>query len=219
MPPQAAVKAGARDLRVQKLPQRAIEGTIGSSPMASASRSSSDTSNAVRRTTATASCAGVSPRRGNDPLARFLLRLDLQLVRRVAAIIHAIPVPPFVDGLLGRAEPFRQNQRRLGAGLDRSPNFRGRRRLLVKMDQHGRTPFRISLRTDLPIKKRRATRVYVIFRDGTATCENTSANAIADPLYGRRCPKLRERGTRFVTGPSAAPLICSKPSRLRCHTV
>ncbi|MFT5871025.1 MAG: hypothetical protein ACI8TF_003157, partial [Paracoccaceae bacterium] len=27
------------------------------------------------------------------------------------------------------------------------------RRLLVKMDQHGSTPFRMSLRTDLAIKK------------------------------------------------------------------
>ena len=33
MPPQAAVQPRARDLRVEKLPQRAIEGAIGSSPI------------------------------------------------------------------------------------------------------------------------------------------------------------------------------------------
>ncbi len=60
MPPQTPVKPRARDLRVEKLPQRAIEGAIGSSPMASASRSSIDTNSVLRRTTATASCAGLS---------------------------------------------------------------------------------------------------------------------------------------------------------------
>ena len=60
MPPQTAVQARARDLRVQELAQRAIAGAIGSSPMASASRSSSDTNRVLRSTTATASCAGVS---------------------------------------------------------------------------------------------------------------------------------------------------------------
>lgn len=33
------------------------------------------------------------------------------------------------------------------------PHLRHRRRLLVKMDQHGRTPFRMSLRTDLALKR------------------------------------------------------------------
>jgi len=60
MPPQAAVQPGTRGVRVQKLPQRAIEGAIGSSPMASATRSSSETSSVLRSATATASWAGVS---------------------------------------------------------------------------------------------------------------------------------------------------------------
>ena len=96
--------------------------------MASASRSSSDTGNVLRRTTATAFCAGVSPRRGNDPLDRFLLRLDLQPVRRVAAVINVVAMPPFVVRPLGRAEPFRQNRRGLVAGLDRRPHLRRGRR-------------------------------------------------------------------------------------------
>ena len=45
---------------VSELAQRAIEGAIGSSPMASASRSSIDTKSVFRSTIATASCAGVN---------------------------------------------------------------------------------------------------------------------------------------------------------------
>ena len=58
----------------------------------------------------------------------------LQLVRRVAAVMNALSMPPFVDGLLSRPEPFRQDRRGLVVGLDRSPKLRRRRRLLVKMD-------------------------------------------------------------------------------------
>jgi len=60
VPAQTTVEARARDIRIEELPQRAIEGAIGSSPMASASRSSIDTSKVLRSTTATASCAGVN---------------------------------------------------------------------------------------------------------------------------------------------------------------
>ena len=151
-PALAAVEAGARHLRVQEFPERAIAGAIGSSPMASASRSSMDTSSVLRRTTATASCAGVSVQRENDPPDRFLFRLTLQPVRRVAAVMNAVAVFPFVDGLLGRAEPLRQNRRRRITGLDRRPHLRCRRGLAVKMDQHVRTPLRMSRRTDLAMK-------------------------------------------------------------------
>ena len=73
-------------------------------------------------------------------------------MRRVAAVMNTVAMAPFVDRLLGRAEPFRQNRRGLSAGLDRRPNLRCRRCLLVKVDQHGRTSFRMSLRTDLAMK-------------------------------------------------------------------
>ena len=76
----------------------------------------------------------------------------LQPVRRVAAVMHRVSVLPFVDGLLGRAEPFRQHRRRHVAGLNRRPDFRRRRCLAVKMDQHARTPPQISRRTDLAMK-------------------------------------------------------------------
>ena len=76
----------------------------------------------------------------------------LQAVRGVAAVMHAVPVLPLVDGLLGRAKPLRQHRGWLVAGLDRRPHLRRRRRLAVKMDQHVRTPLRMSLRTDLAMK-------------------------------------------------------------------
>ena len=72
--------------------------------------------------------------------------------RRVAAVMRRVPVLPLIDRLLGRAEPLREDGRRLPAGLDRCPNLRRRRRLLVKMDQHARNPLRMSLRTDLAMK-------------------------------------------------------------------
>ena len=113
MPSQTPVEAGARHLRVQKLPdhrQQIVD-------------------------------------RHQKRLARHdrhrLLRRGqrgLQPVRDVAAVMDRVAVPPFVDGLLGRAEPRRQGKRRLRAGLDRRPNPLGRRRLAVKMDQHARTP-------------------------------------------------------------------------------
>ena len=74
-------------------------------------------------------------------------------MRGVAAIVNAVAMPPLVDRLFGRAEPLRQNRRRLATRLDRSPHLRRSRRLLVKMDQHGGPPFRMSLRTDLAMKK------------------------------------------------------------------
>ena len=100
---------------------------------------------------------------------RRLLRrgqCGLQPVRRVAAIMHAVAMPPLVDGLLvcrendsldrflilQTAEPRRQSRCGLVAGLDGGPHLRRRRCLLVKMNQHGRTPFPMSRRTDLAMK-------------------------------------------------------------------
>ena len=54
-----------------------------------------------------------------------------------------------VDRLRRHTEAFRKRGPNVIAGLNSSPNFRGRRRLLVEMDQHGRTPSQSSLRTDL----------------------------------------------------------------------
>jgi hypothetical protein len=71
-----------------------LRGTIGSSPMESASRSSRDTGRALRSATATASCAGGSVRRENASLDRFLFRLTLQPVRRMAAIRDAVALAP-----------------------------------------------------------------------------------------------------------------------------
>ena len=127
----------------------------------------------------------------------------LQLVRRVAAIIDALTMPPFADGLLvcrendppdrflalQIPEPFRQNRRGLGAGLDRCQNLERRRRLLVKMDQYCRTPFRLSLRTDLAMKNEDCPRVYEFTRISTSgsnvapkPCSRISKSATPLPL-------------------------------------
>ena len=66
--------------------------------------------------------------------------------------MYRVTVLPFVHGLLRRPEPLCQGRRRLRASLDRSPNLRRCRRLAVKMDQHARTPLRMSLRIDLAMK-------------------------------------------------------------------
>jgi len=83
-------------------------------------------------------CAGVSVRWGNDSPDRFLFHLTLQLVRRVAAVMNAVAMPPFADGLLvcrkndspdrflalQTPEPFRQNRSGLVARPDRGPHLR-----------------------------------------------------------------------------------------------
>jgi hypothetical protein len=63
-------------------------------PDGESSRSSSEISSALRSAIATGSCAGVSVRRENDPLDRFLFRLTLQPVGRVAAILDAVALAP-----------------------------------------------------------------------------------------------------------------------------
>ena len=76
-------------------------------------------------------CAGVSVRRENDPPDRFHFRLTLQPVRGMAAVLYGIPMLPFVNGLPGRAEPLRQDRRRLIAGLDRPADLRPSPRAIV----------------------------------------------------------------------------------------
>ena len=76
----------------------------------------------------------------------------LQSVRRVAAIMDAVAMPSFVEGLLSLSEPFGQDRHRIVTRLNRSLHLQRGLSLLVKMDQHGRTPFRMSLRTDLAMK-------------------------------------------------------------------
>lgn len=75
-----------------------------------------------------------------------------QPVRRIAAVMNALTMPPFVGRLLGRAEPLHKHRRGLATSLDFDPPFRPRRRLRVKMDRHARTPFRMSLSSDLAMK-------------------------------------------------------------------
>ena len=137
MPPQTPVKPRARDLRVEKLPQRAIEGALVQAQWRAP---------AGRRSTPTASCA--------EPPHSLLRRgqRGLKPLRRVTAVMNALTMPPFVNGLLSRPVSLCQNRRSLVTALDRSPHLRRRRRLLVKMDQHGRTPLRMSLRIDLAMK-------------------------------------------------------------------
>jgi len=77
----------------------------------------------------------------------------LQAVRRVAAVVNSVAVFPFMNRLLSHAKPLRENRCRRVARPDRRPDLRRRRRLLMKMDQHGRPPSRSSLKTDLAMNK------------------------------------------------------------------
>lgn len=63
----------------------------------------------------------------------------LQAVRCMTAVVNAVAVLPFIHRLLGRAEAFSQGRCRLVTRLDRRPYLWCRRRLFVKMDQHGCT--------------------------------------------------------------------------------
>jgi len=85
----------------------------------------------------------------------------------VAAILDAVALAPFVNRLRIRREndsPDRflirlitvalgQNRPGLIARLDLRPHLGRCRCLAVKMDQHVRAPSRISLRTDLAMKR------------------------------------------------------------------
>ncbi len=113
MAAQTPVQTRTRDAWAEKLPERAIEGTIGSSPMASASRASIDTSSVLRRTTATASCADVSVVcRWCGVWLRHAPCPDVSICKRSARGDEALC----------------QHRCRHGAGLDRRPNLRRCRR-------------------------------------------------------------------------------------------
>ena len=139
MPPQTPVQTRTRDLRVEELPDHGEQ--------------------IVERD---------QQRLAQNDRDRLLRgrKCRLQPVRRMAAVMNVVAMPPFADGLLvcrenesldrflilQTPEPFRQHRRRRVAGLDRRPDFWRRRCLLVKMDQHARTPFLMSRRTDLAMK-------------------------------------------------------------------
>jgi hypothetical protein len=75
-------------------------------------------------------------------------------MRRVAAILNAVALAPLVDGLrvcrenvsldrfliLRTPDTFRKNCPCVIAALNGRSDLRGRRRLTMKMDQHGRSP-------------------------------------------------------------------------------
>ena len=108
------------------------------------------------RTTASKSSSGSSRVSAARPRPRLLHRRQrrLQLVRRMAPVVHAVPLAPLPDGLLADAIPFGQNPGRLRARLDRRPHLRRRRGLLVKRDQYPRPPFRTARRIDLAMKRK-----------------------------------------------------------------
>lgn len=58
-----------------------------------------------------------------------------------------------VDRLRRHPEALGQNRAYLLARLDRRSDLGRRRRLAVKMDQHARAPSRMSLSTDLAMKR------------------------------------------------------------------
>ena len=76
-----------------------------------------------------------------------------QAMRRVAAILDHVTLASLVDRLRRHAEVFGQNSSGLIARLDRRTNLGRHRRLAVEMDQHARSPSRMSLRTDLAMKR------------------------------------------------------------------
>ena len=88
----------------------------------------------------------------HDGLLRRRQR-GLKPVRRVAAILDTVSLAPFIDGLRGNSETFRKRRSGIIAGLDCGPDLRRRCRLLVKINQHGGSPSRSSLRTDLAMNR------------------------------------------------------------------
>ena len=152
MPPQATVEAGARDLRVQELPDHSQQ--------------------VVERH---------QERLAQDNHYRLLRRGQggLQPVRRVAAVMHRVSVPPFVDRLLGRAVPLRQHRGGRVTGLDRRPDLWSRRcpRHCPRTSGGQWLDCEDGSACAHPIpnvpqnrschEKRGSPRVYVIIRDGT----------------------------------------------------
>jgi len=136
MPPQTAVQARARRVRIEKLPDHGKQ---------IVERDQQRLSQGHR-----------------DGFLRWRQR-RLQPMRGMATILDAVPLAPFINGLrvcrendsldqfliLRTPETFCKCRSSIIAGLNSSSNLWRRRGLLVKMNQHGSTPFRSSLRTDL----------------------------------------------------------------------
>ena len=76
----------------------------------------------------------------------------LKLVRCVAEVVDAITLAPLPDGLFRYPVAFRHHPCRISARLDRSPDLRRRRRLLVKRNQHLASPSRTSRKINRAMK-------------------------------------------------------------------
>ena len=76
----------------------------------------------------------------------------LKPVRRVAQVVDAIALAPLPDRLLRNPVAFRNHPSGVCARLDRSPDLRRRRRLLVKRNQHVASPSRTSRKIDRAMK-------------------------------------------------------------------
>ena len=73
-------------------------------------------------------------------------------VRRVAQVVDAIALAPLPDRLLRNPVAFCNHPSGVCTRLDRSPDLRRRRRLLVKRNQHLASPSRTSRKIDLAMK-------------------------------------------------------------------
>lgn len=126
MPPQAAVEARARDMRVEELAHHGEQVVEGQEKRIA--------------------------QRHRNGLLRWRQR-SLKLVRCVAAVRHVIAVTPLPHCLLRDPVALRHPPRRFATRLDRRPDLRRRRSLLVQRDQHVPTPSRASPRIDLAMNK------------------------------------------------------------------
>jgi hypothetical protein len=126
MQTKAAIKTGARDMRVRELAhhgQQVVE----------------------------LHQQGLAQRHRHGLLSRR--QGGLQLVRRVAVTLETVAPAPFVDRLLCHPEARGQHRATLVTLLDRCPQLGRRRCLAVKMDQHVRAPSRMSHSTDLAMNR------------------------------------------------------------------
>lgn len=126
MATQAAVQTGSRDMRVEELAhhgQQIVEWQE--------------------------QCLAQHDRDG------FLSRSQrrLQPVWRVAPVVDVVPITPLPDSLLGDPVALGHHPRRVRARLDRGPDLRRGRCLLVQGNQHVRTPSRTSRRIDLAMNR------------------------------------------------------------------
>ena len=126
MPAKAAVKPRARDVRVQELTHHGQQ--------------------VIERYQ---QC--LAQRHSHDLLRRR--QCGLKPMRCVAAILDGVALAPFVDRLGRHPEALGQHRPDLVACLDRRPHLGRRCCLAVKMDQHAHAPSRMSLSTDLAMKR------------------------------------------------------------------